>query len=617
MFSRKSLLFLAAACALALSSAYAQKPAVTRIDPPNWWTGMKLDSLRLLLYGDNLTGAAASSSSRGIAVRRTLPGASTHHLFVDIAIAPSARPQTATLVLRRGKDTTHVDFPLLARDMSEHRFQGFGTADVIYLITPDRFADGDTTNDSVPGMLESAHRDEPFGRHGGDIQGIINHLDYLVDLGVTTLWINPLVENNNPAQSYHGYAATDFYRIDPRFGSNALYRELVRTAHARGLKVILDHVANHISINHPWMKDLPTRTWINGSIAHHDYARHVKSALIDPHFDSATVRNLLEGWFTGDMPDLNQRDPSLAAYIIQNTIWWIESTGLDGIREDTYPYVEPTFWPKWCGAILHEYPRINIFGEVWIGDPDFIAPFQKGSTLAPRVHPAVPGVTDFALYDQINRVFGNGESTALLFQCLSKDYLYTNRRDLVTFVDNHDVKRVLAVMNGDTAKVRLALTFLLTTRGIPEIYYGTEIGIYGGNNDGTVRADFPGGFPNDIIDCFTRSGRTDAQEALYRFVQRLITLRKTVPAIARGTLEQFPPVDNVYCYVRRYGQETVLVVLNPDSKEKTVDLSVIMGTAHPPRIRRDMMEGKEIPPTTTIQVSPESGRILLLSSPLR
>ncbi len=606
--------FLTALISLSITCSNAQKPLVTRIDPPNWWTGMKLDSLRLLLYGDNLSGATASCSSKGVTVRRTLPASSAQYLFVDIRIAPSARPETVTLVVRGKNDTCHAAFPLYKRDTSPHRFQGFGPADIVYLITPDRFSNGDTTNDSVAGMLEGVHRDQPFGRHGGDIQGIINHLDYLTELGVTTLWINPLIENNNPDQSYHGYGATDLYRIDPRMGTNALYRDLVRAVHARGMRIILDHVSNHISINHPWMKDLPTPTWINGSIASHEFSHHAKTALVDPHFDSSTVRNLLEGWFTNEMPDLNQRDPSLAAYIIQNTIWWVESTGLDGIREDTYPYVEPSFWPRWCGAILHEYPTFNIFGEVWIGDPDFLAPFQKGSTLAPRVHPAVPGVTDFALYDEVNRVFGNGENIHLIYECLSKDYLYANRRNLVTFVDNHDVKRVLAVMNGDTAKVRLALTLLLTTRGIPVIYYGTEIGILGGNNDGTVRADFPGGFPGDKIDSFKGSGRTSAQESLFSFVRRLIKLHKSEPALAQGTLDQFPPTNNVYCYIREYQKEKVLVVLNAGKAEQTVDLSKVMVIPHPPQVRKDLLTGQELSPTSVVHIGSESGRILLLTS---
>lgn len=602
-----------AASLVALTFTWAQKPIVDRIDPPNWWIGMKLDSLRLLLYGDHLDHTVASSLGDGLTVRRTIPAASPHYLFVDVIVRVSANSRTPTLVLARGKDSIHVSFPLFAREHSPSRYQGFSPGDVLYLLTPDRFCNGDPSNDSVPGMLEGVHRDQAFGRHGGDIAGILKHLGYFSALGVTALWINPLIENNNPWQSYHGYAATDLYRIDPRFGTNALYRELVREAHARGIKIILDHVANHISINHPWMHDLPTSTWINGSIASHDYSHHAKSALFDPHFDSSTVRNLLDGWFVNEMPDLNQNDPSLAAYLIQNTIWWIESTGLDGIREDTYPYVEPGFWPKWCGAILNEYPTLNIFGEVWIGEPAFLAPFQKGSTLSRRINPVLPAVTDFALYDEINRVFGDHQNIYRIYECLSKDYLYANANNLVTFVDNHDVRRVLAEMRGDTARVELALTLLLTTRGIPALYYGTEIGIWGGNNDGLVRADFPGGFAGDSSDCFTEAGRTAAQQALFNVVRRLVHLRTSHPALATGRLVQFMPSDDVYCYVRRSDNEQIFVAINSGSQERTVDLSKIMHTAYPPLFSRDLMDDRELPRSSTILVGPLAAKILLLT----
>ncbi|MGA9119708.1 MAG: alpha-amylase family glycosyl hydrolase [Bacteroidota bacterium] len=600
-------------CVVAFSSAVAQKPVVSRIDPPNWWEGMKLDTLRLLLYGDHLDDAVVTARGTSVKILRTLGGASPHHLFVDIAIQPTAKPGTVSLTLSHNGSSTSTAFPLLARQRSPRQFQGFSSSDIVYLITPDRFANGDVTNDSVPGMTEGVHRDNAFGRHGGDIQGIIDHLDYLVNLGVTTLWISPLIENNNPRQSYHGYAATDLYRIDPRFGSNAQYRELVHRAHALGLKVILDHVANHISIHHPWLSDLPTRTWLNGSVASHAITNHGKTALMDPHGDSSTVRNLLDGWFTNEMPDLNQRDPSLAAYIIQNTIWWIESAGLDGIREDTYPYVQPEFWPRWCNAILREYPELNILGEVWVGEPAYLAPFQRGSALVPSLHPSLPVLTDFALFDEINRVFGGHQSIYRIYECLGKDYLYANPDNLLTFVDNHDVKRVMAALREDTARVRLALTLLLTTRGIPAIYYGTEIGIKGGDNDGTVRADFPGGFPLDERDCFTVQGRSAAQEELYVFVQRLIQLRKTHTALSQGRLVQFNPTHEVYCYIRENENERILVSMNSGTESQTVDLAKVMGTDHPPLIEMDLMTGKRVDPSSIFILPANDSRVYLLA----
>jgi glycosidase len=593
-------------------TAGAQQPVVSRIDPPNWWVGMKLDTLRLLLYGDRLDNVAVSALDGTVSVLRTVPAASPHHLFVDIAIPPAAVSQTVTLILSRNGAVSRAEFPLLARETGGHRFQGFTPSDVVYLITPDRFANGDTTNDSVPGMTEGVNRSDPFGRHGGDIRGILDHLDYIADLGVTTLWFNPLIENNNPRQSYHGYAATDLYKIDPRFGTNELYRSLVQAAHARGLKVILDHVTNHISIHHPWMKDLPTHTWINGSVASHMITRHGKTSLMDPHRDSSTVKNLLEGWFVNEMPDMNLRDSSLADYVIQNTVWWIESAGLDGIREDTYPYVDPSFWPRWSGALLREYPKLTILGEVWTGDPAYLAPFQRGSTLVPSLHATLPVVTDFALFDEINRVFGEHRSIYRIYECLGKDYLYTNANNLLTFVDNHDVKRVMATMHGDTARVRMALTLLLTTRGIPALYYGTEVGIKGGDNDGTVRADFPGGFPGDQHDCFTAAGRSRGEQALYSFVQHLLRVRREYPALSTGNLVQYLPIDEVYCFVRRSADEEILVAMNAGSASRTVDLARVMGTSRPPYVREELLGGTRLTPATSFILPPNDARVYIL-----
>jgi glycosidase len=596
---------------LACANSWGQ-PIVTRIDPPNWWGGMHLDTVRLLLYGRQLDGIRVVSTSGGIRVLRVIPAASPGHAFVDIRVLPQAAGSSHRLLVLRGRDTAVVAYPVLRRVAAGGRYGGFSPADVLYLIMPDRFADGDTANGTVPGMTDTLQRTQPFGRHGGDIQGIIDHLEYLAGLGVTALWINPLVENNMPAYSYHGYSATDLYRVDPRFGTNALYGRLVLEAHKRNLKIIMDHVSNHIGSSHPWMRDLPTLTWINGSMSSHQMTHHVKVSLIDPHADSSTQENLVQGWFSGDMPDLNQKDASLAAYIIENTIWWIESSGIDGIREDTYPYADPRFMEQWCGAILREYPRFSIVGEVWTGEPVFLAPFQRGSRPAPGVHGALPSVTDYGLFDAMTKVFGGKESIYGVYECLAKDGLYPDPGSLMTFLDNHDVRRILAVTAGDTARTRLALTLLLTTRGIPQLFYGTELAIRGGDDHGTIRADMPGGFPGDSRNAFTREGRTEGENAMFEFIKGLLTVRSHHPALQGGTLIQYPPVDEVYVYFREAPGDTVMVVLNNGTQENELNLRQYDNRLHQAGRLYDLRSGEAVrlDEKRTISVPAHTGVVL-------
>ncbi|HEX9658606.1 MAG TPA: alpha-amylase family glycosyl hydrolase, partial [Bacteroidota bacterium] len=346
--------------------AYAQGPVVDRVEPPNWWVGMRQDTLQLMIEGRDLRDITVSSSSAGVSIVRVV--SSPKYAFVDILLEKNLDSGRIDLNLKNDRTSTAISYPIYRREKHTGRYQGFSPADVIYLITPDRFANGDITNDSVVGMSEGMEREEPYGRHGGDIQGVIDHLDYLKDLGVTALWLNPVVENNGKF-SYHGYAVTDMYRIDPRFGTNELYRELVSEAHRRGLKIIMDHVSNHIGINHRWVQSLPMPDWLNGSAENHLPAYHGKLELTDIHADSSASIRLRNGWFSDSMPDLNQRNSFVAKYITQNSIWWIETTGLDGIREDTYPYVDPGFASRWARAIRAEYPQFSIVGEVWIQDP--------------------------------------------------------------------------------------------------------------------------------------------------------------------------------------------------------------------------------------------------------
>lgn len=566
----------------------AQAPQATRVDPPNWWGGMHLDSLRLLVYGSHLDGVHAVSMSPDLVVLHTVPAASPSYVFVDVRVLPSAAGTTPAIRLERGSESATVSFPVYRRPAPQGRYQGFSNSDIIYLITPDRFANGDPSNDNVTGMVEGVNRSWCDGRHGGDIQGILSHLDYVRELGATTIWINPLIENNFPMVTYHGYAATDLYRIDPRYGSNALYARLVSEAHTRGLKVIMDHVNNHISASHQWMGNPPTATWFHGTAASHLRSNSSRLTLVDIHADSVSREVFTSGWFTDAMPDLNQRDASLADYLIANAIWWIESSGIDGIREDTAPYMDQDFLTRWVNTIRNEYPGFTIVGEVWMDDPTFIAPFQRGSTLVPSLHPSLESVTDFGMFKAFEDVFANNESIYRIYETLAKDFLFPDPNRLMVFLDNHDLKRINWVTRGDTARTHEALTMLFTVRGIPEMLYGTELGLQGGKDDGHIRMDFPGGFPGDSLNAFEPTGRTPEEQRMFQFTQALLRLRKEHPALTRGSLTQFRPSDEVYCYTRQCAGDTVVVLVNNSRETRTVEFESYL---HRPVTLKNLIAG--------------------------
>ena len=375
-------------------STISQDFSVSKIEPPNWWSGMNLRTIQLMVYGNDLNEVTVNSEE--LIVKNVHYVESETYLFVDIEIDNNIKPGDYTLTFSRNSESIKINYPILPRDNKKNIHQGFSNEDVIYLLMPDRFANGDISNDSIPGYYDKYQNIFVQSRHGGDIQGVIDHLDYLKEFGITTIWLTPLVENNT-FRSYHGYGATDFYNVDPRLGTNNLYKHFVDEAHKRDLKVILDHVSNHISIDHPWMNDLPTSDWINGSVDDHLNANHNKMVYTDIYADSSTIRDVHEGWFINYMPDLNQSNPYLANYIIQNTIWWIEFAGVDGIREDTYPYCDQEFMSKWAKALLDEYPKLNIFGEVWTGEPAFLAGYIGDSYLPKEYNSYLSSITDFAI----------------------------------------------------------------------------------------------------------------------------------------------------------------------------------------------------------------------------
>ncbi|MFZ2324094.1 MAG: alpha-amylase family glycosyl hydrolase [Ignavibacteriaceae bacterium] len=556
-----------------LRFAVAQEFSIERIEPPNWWAGMKYDTVQVMIYGKNISDAEIYPSHIGAQIIGVHKAESPNYLFIDLTINKQL-DSTVNYEIgfsKKGYDTV-ITFPIYQKEVRKLAFQGFNQSDIVYLIMADRFCDGDTSNNSLNNKLEEFTSKDLDGRKGGDIAGIISKLDYLKELGITSLWITPMLENNM-WMSYHGYAATDLYKIDPRFGSNRLFKELVDRAHYRGLKIIMDHVSNHIGINHWWIKDIPFKDWINGTPENHLHANHNKMTFPDPHSPGESVALTWDGWFENYMPDLNQRSPYLKKYLIQNTLWWIEYLGIDGVREDTYPYVNQYFLSDWAKTILDEYPSLNIVGEIWTGESAFLAAYQHNNKFGLKLNSNLPCVTDFALSDAVRDFLSSKNGLEGIFNVIAMDYLFYEPENLLTFIDNHDIARGLYLAKGDVDKFKVALTILFTTRGIPQILYGTEIGIVGDEKHGNIRSPFPGGFNGDTHDAFYSCDRTEYENDIYNFIQQLIELRTEYKSLSQGTLYHYYPFNNVYTYFRELNDESTMIVVNGNDEDVKVDLS--------------------------------------------
>ncbi len=584
--SKSALCFALFACLLCIACAAAPSaaPTVNRVEPPNWWTGHTLNPVRVLLHGSNLAGAQVRAVGSGLSVRNVR--VSGDYVFADVAIDPHAAPGAYHLRVTTQRGFADAPFTVSPPLAAQGRFAGFSPDDVVYQIMPDRFSDGDTSNNEPAGAEGLYGRDNPHLYHGGDFQGIINHLPYLKDLGVTALWITPVYENvhvGTPAQKgsvtryggsdYHGYGAINQYGVEPHFGDLASLRRLVNSAHALGIKVIQDQVANHVGQHHPWTTDPPTPTWFNGTFAHHLNNTYQIWTVIDPHATPAEREATLGGWFANILPDLNQNDPEVARYEIQNTLWWVGETGFDGIREDTMPYVPRTFWTQWNTAITQQYPHVNAVGEVFDGDVSLVSYFQGGRVGPDGVDTRMDALFDYPLYFPLRRTFAQGASFHDLVTDEAHDWLFPHPTHLMTFLGNHDVKRFLNEDGATPEGLMLAQTFLLTNRGIPLLYYGDEIGMTGGD-DPDNRRDFPGGFPGDPRDAFTAGGRTPSEEQIFQHVHTLTHLRAELPALRRGTQKTLLQTDHQWAYARILNQEAVLVVLNNDAAPATVTVPV-------------------------------------------
>jgi glycosidase len=552
-------------------------PKVDKVEPPNWWTPYTWNPVQVLLTGSDLAGATVTTASRGIKIEVRTASESGRYLFVYLDIGKDARPGAHRFQVKKGAETTEFVFTLDRPIDSKGRFQGFTADDVIYLIMPDRFANGDPSNDSPPQFGRPADRKSAGAYHGGDIQGVRDRIPYLKDLGVTGVWLTPITRNSaggaNPGGAYHGYSASDFYDVEPRYGSMKEFKEFVDAAHAAGLKVVQDQVANHSGSRIPWSADMPTKTWLNYPDRTPKPRNNFDIAGLADPYSRPKRRDLpTKGWFSQGMPDLNQEDPLVADYMIQNALWWIGMTGIDGIRQDTYPYVDRPFWEKYQTAVDRQYPTFTVVGEITAPNPVALS-FFEGGVRRRGVDTRLQSMLDFPLERAVREVFGQGQPMTKLVDILTQDSLYARPEMLVVFPGNHDQPRFLTVANGDISKLTMASAFLLTTRRAVHLYYGDEVAMTGGR-DPDNRRDFPGGFPGDPVNLFTPEGRTGDAAKVFNWTRDLLRFRREHPALRSGGLIQLVSNQDQYAYIRTSPEEDVLVVLNRAGREKPIQIEV-------------------------------------------
>ena len=536
---------------------------------------MKWSTVQFMIYGTDLTSVVPSVEYEGVEIKRVSSLTNPNYIFVDVAISPDAKPGRVDINLgAAGK----ADFMLMDREESRINLKGFDNSDAIYLITPDRFANGDPTNDNVRGMKEQADRDDKCGRHGGDIAGIIQNLDYIKNMGFTSVWLNPVLENNMTQVSYHGYSTTDFYQVDPRYGSNEEYRNLAEEARSKGMGLIMDMIVNHIGSEHWWMDDLPSDDWLNFQNSD-EYVgtNHRRTVLQDPYASKRDTKIFADGWFVPSMPDLNQRNEYMGKYLIQNAIWWVEYLGLQGIRMDTYPYPDADYMTWWTKAVMDEYPNFSIVGEEWSGMQSQVSFWQKGKTNSNGYTSSLTSLMDFPtqmnMVKSLNGHENNWNTWVELYENLSQDYLYPDPYNLVIFPDNHDMSRIFTQVNKDFDMYKQALTYVSTMRGVPQIYYGTELLMTDDGDHCIIRTDYPGGWDGDKVNAFTDKGITDQQKDARAFMTRLLKWRQGNSAVQTGKLTHFSPYEGVYVYFRYDDSSKVMVVLNKNSKDVDLPMS--------------------------------------------
>ena len=571
-------LFLALPLCFQLQIVVAQSTAnFERVEPAFWWTGMKNNELQILFYNSkiDISKYEVSVKNGNIILLEKIAVQNPHYLFLRVQISPKAIAGKVPIRFSSKGKTFDFMYEIKSKSQDRNRIKGFDASDVVYLIMPDRFANANPKNDSIAGFYEGTHREKLFGRHGGDIQGIVEHLEYIEELGVTTLWLNPVLENNQKKESYHGYAITDLYKVDARFGTNDEYLRLIDKAHSMGMKIVQDMVINHIGNFHWMVTDPPENNWI------HQFPEFTRSnyrgqLISDPYRSKYDSIRMVNGWFDYTMPDVNQSNSMFAQYLIQNSIWWIEYAGIDGIRMDTYPYPDKYFMARWAKAVTDEYPQFGIVGEVWLQNSiPATAYWQKGIKNIDGYDSNLPSVTDFPFCFAVPKALseGAGWDTGMsrLYELLSQDFLYPNPNHNLTFLDNHDMTRFYRAVGMDLNKFKMGLTFLFTTRGIPQIYYGTEVLMDGdGSVHPQVRMDYPGGWAGDSLDYFEGKGLTSNQIEATNFLKKILNWRKSKPVIHNGTLKHFIPENNVYVYFRTLNREVVMVIINANDTETSL-----------------------------------------------
>lgn len=555
---------------------------INRIEPPFWWAGMKNTKLQLMVYGDSINAYQVKINGTSIVLNKVIKTENPNYLFLDLDLS-KAKPGIFNLVFTHAKlKGFKYTYELKARENNSAQRNSYDNSDVIYLLMPDRFANGNPDNDTSSATTEKVNRPLDGGRHGGDIQGIINHLDYIKELGATTIWSTPLLEDNLPTYSYHGYAITDTYKIDPRYGTNDDYKNLATQAHQKGLKLVMDYVTNHWGSNHWIIKDLPAKDWVH-QFPKFQRSNYRMTTQFDNYASKIDGHLCMDGWFDTTMPDLNQSNPLLLKYLTQNAIWWIEYAGLDGFRVDTYSYNDKTGIATWTKAITEEYPNFNIAGEVWMHQQSQIAYWQKDSKLAAiqNYNSHLPAVMDFTLHDALTQVFNEDYDSwnggmIKVYDNFTNDYLYPNPYNMFVFAENHDTQRINEIYKSDFKKYQLVMTLIATVRGIPQLYYGSEIGMLGNKDakgDGDIRRDFPGGWAGDTNNAFTQVGRDANQQKWFEFTKKLMNWRKSNTAVQTGKFEHYIPQNNVYVYFRFDKAKTLMVILNNNPNEQTLNLA--------------------------------------------
>ncbi|MFO8000499.1 MAG: glycoside hydrolase family 13 protein [Marinilabilia sp.] len=590
-----------------------------RLEPASWWIGFEEPVVQLMAYGEDIGLTRPEIDHPGVSIQRITSVENDNYLFIDVLIDEDAQPGTMDIKFNdAGEVKTTMTFELNTREKGSASREGFNTTDAIYLLMPDRFANGNPDNDNIEGMREMADRDEPYGRHGGDLQGIMDHLDYIEDMGFTAIWLNPVLENNQPESSYHGYATTDYYKVDPRYGSNEDYKKLVDEANDRGIKIIKDMIFNHCGSKHWWMNDLPSDDWIN----YDEFVRsnYRLSTVSDPYASEADLKLATEGWFDKAMPDLNLRNDLLLTYLIQNSIWWIEYAGLQGIRQDTYPYPDKHGMAEWTKRINKEYPNFNIVGEAWIGEAAKLCYWQKDFPNQDGYNSHLKTLMDFPMMDAIHAAFneeGGGWSDGLmrLYDVLANDHLYPSPHNLVVFPENHDAGRIYTILDEDLDKLKMATAFIASVRGIPQWYYGTEILMTGKGEEShaDIRDDFPGGWPGDDTNAFTSEGRTPEQNEMVDFLSKILNFRKNSTAIHEGETLHFIPEDQVYVFFRYLDNEAVMVMLNNDEEEaRTVTSDRFSEIITEYNQGEDILSGDELSSLEEFEIEAKSARIIEL-----